>query len=691
MKKECSSINWGKGVSVLLLLAFALILSLATVSAAEPVRAHPALFKLSKERPDAKFRVIIQKNAQDNTADQEMGRLGGKKGKDLPIVNGFVAELSGRQIEALSRTRGVRWVSIDAPVRSSGTTGYYTYRDEFSSVSFAGSNGTQNWVNNNWIEVGEIDGTVKGKVMVVANSFCAAGNCLRIGGGITRLATTDAIVAPTDTTAVAADTQWVGVGVSRKADLSSATSATLSFTYKRYFISGTASASLQVSANSGSSWTTLKTYDLSASDSSQIAQSFDISAYTNDKTMIRFLGAGSANGYLYIDNVQIEFTRLANTYVKEILADKVWKDLPNEPGLGVTVAVVDSGISGQHADFLNGNTSRVIGSVNWNSGSTNTSDENGHGTHMAGIIGGIGTMSSGARVGVAPRVNLLNVKVSDSQGRSYTSDVVNALQWVNDNRATYNIKVVNLSMNSTVPESYHTSPLSAAVEILWFNKIVVVVSAGNNGTGSGPVTLYPPANDPFVITVGSVDDKGTVNPVDNTIPAFSAYGITESGFTKPEIVAPGLGIISTLASTNSYAYVNYPNNRVDTNYFRMSGTSASAAVVTGAVVLLLQDEPNLTPDQVKYRLMATSKKSWPNYNSTKAGAGLLDINAAVKGTTTQSANTGIAASKLLFSGTNPAAWNSVDWGSVDWGSVDWGSVDWGSVDWGSVDWGSWRP
>lgn len=664
---KSSSINWGKGVSIVLLLAVALILSLATVSAAEPVRTHPALFKLSKERPDAKFRVIVQKIAQDDSAEQEVSQRGGRKDKDLRIVNGFVAELSGRQIEALSRMKGVRWISIDAPVRSSGTTGYYTYRDEFSSISFAGSNGTQNWTPSKWTEVGESDGTESGDVRVVSNSNCAAGNCLRIGdrGSIS------------------------GKGVYRKVDLTSATLATLSFSYKTDVSWSGGSVSLQISANGGSSWTTLKTYNLSF-DSGQTLETFDISSYIANNTMIRFYGSGTANGYLYVDNIQIEYTRLANTYVKEIVADKVWKELTTEPGQGVTVAVVDSGING-HADFTSGTSSRVGYSINWSSTSNNTADENGHGTHMAGIIGGIGTMSSGARMGVAPKVNLLNVKVSDAQGRSYTSDVVNALQWIYDNRNTYNIKVVNLSLNSTVPESYHTSPLSAAVEILWFNKIVVVVSAGNNGTGSGPVTLYPPANDPFVITVGAVDDKGSVNPTDNTVPAFSAYGTTESGFAKPEIVAPGMNIISTLAGTNSYAYVNYPNNRVDANYFRMSGTSASAAVVTGAVALLLQDEPNLTPDQVKYRLMATANKNWSNYNSTKAGAGLLDIRAAINGTTTQSANSGIAVSKLLFTGSNPAAWNSVDWGSVDWGSVDWGSVDWGSVDWGSVDWGSWRP
>ena len=85
--------------------------------------------------------------------------------------------------------------------------------------------------------------------------------------------------------------------------------------------------------------------------------------------------------------------------------------------------------------------------------------------------------------------------------------------------------MVNLSLNSSLAQSYDTSPLDAAVEIVWFNKIVVVVSAGNNGSS----TLYPPANDPFVITVGATDDQGTVGTSDDTLATFSAHGTTESG------------------------------------------------------------------------------------------------------------------------------------------------------------------
>ncbi len=233
--------------------------------------------------------------------------------------------------------------------------------------------------------------------------------------------------------------------------------------------------------------------------------------------------------------------------------------------------------------------------------------------------------------------------------------------------------------------------LSAAVEILWFNGIVMVVSAGNNGTGEGPVALYPPANDPFVITVGATEDKGTSSLWDDNLAVFSAYGTTEDGFSKPDLVAPGRNLIAPLAEKASTVYTEHPLHRVGDYYFRMSGTSMSAPVVSGAVALLLQDEPNLNPDQVKYRLMATANQNW-GYSADLAGAGYLDIYAAVYGTTDGYANQGIMPSLMLATGEDgidfaSVGWNSVGWNSVGWNSVGW-NVGWNSVGWNSVGWNS---
>ena len=237
-----------------------------------------------------------------------------------------------------------------------------------------------------------------------------------------------------------------------------------------------------------------------------------------------------------------------------------------------------------------------------------------------------------------------------------------------NNRTAYNIKVVNLSLNSSVAQSYHTSPLDAACEMLWFNGIVVVVSAGNNGTA----TLYPPANDPFVITVGATDDKATASLTDDVVASFSAYGTDELGRVKPDLVAPGKNLIAYLPENNSLSIsVQHPENRVDSNYFRMSGTSMSAPMVAGAAAILWEDEPNLTPDQVKYRLMATANKTWPGYNAATAGAGYLDVYAAVKGTTTARANTGVQPNRLLAKMAVLAAYATYNGVPPNWGTVDW--------------------
>ena len=385
-------------------------------------------------------------------------------------------------------------------------------------------------------------------------------------------------------------------------------------------------------------------------------------------------------------NALIDPNKLSNAFNKAVRVTDVWSGLAAGralQGQGIKVAVVDSGVV-KTEDLGD----RLTGSVNLNDDRHDSVDGNGHGTFVAGIVAGDGTMSDGEYMGIAPRASILSVRISDDAGVSTEADVVAALQYIYNNKSSQNINVVNLSLNSTAMQSYHTSPLCAAVEVLWFGGIVVVVSAGNNGTAN----LYPPANDPFVITVGATDDRGTVSLSDDTVPSFSAYGTDWNGGAKPDLVAPGRNIVSLLPDNSDLKIgEDHGDHRVNANYFRMSGTSIAAPMVAGAVALLLQDEPNLTPDQVKYRLKATAAKGdkWPGYtaNAARAGAGYLDIYAAVRGTTTQSANTGIEASQLLWTGQNPVTWSSVNWNSVNWNSVNWNSVNWNSVNWNSTYWG----
>ncbi|MEK7248227.1 MAG: S8 family serine peptidase, partial [Chloroflexota bacterium] len=220
---------------------------------------------------------------------------------------------------------------------------------------------------------------------------------------------------------------------------------------------------------------------------------------------------------------------LVSSFPVTVKADYAWAQ--GTFGTGVAVAVIDTGISPSgHEDFKNtsGN-SRVIAEVDLNSNTSNVTDGYGHGTHVAGIIGSNGSADGGKFAGVAPDANLVNVKISDDEGHAGIGELVGGLGWVLANKDAYNIRVVKLSLHSTAAQSYKTSPLDAAIEMLWRNGIFVVVAAGNTGPGPEAVS-FPPANDPFVMTVGASDDKGTTNFGDDVMATWSSSGFTQDGF-----------------------------------------------------------------------------------------------------------------------------------------------------------------
>ena len=387
----------------------------------------------------------------------------------------------------------------------------------------------------------------------------------------------------------------------------------------------------------------------------------------------------------------VDSGRLNTQYPKTIKADKLWQR--GLTGTGVGVAVIDSGIAGDLVDFKGADgRSRVVANVVTAPGAQKAGDGLGHGTHVAGIIAGNSFNRDprdplyGDYVGVAPDVNLIAVKASDEVGNSTVLDVINGIQFVVDHKDQFNIRVLNLSLSTDVPQSYKTDPLDAAVEYAWQHGIVVVAAAGNRGSNYDAVK-YSPGNDPFVISVGGSDEQGDYGKGARAY--WSSAGRTQDGFYKPDVMAPGAHIVSTLAPNSAFQYL-CPACVISGAYFKAGGTSMAAPVVSGAVALLLQVKPGLTPDQVKAALMATDKPIKGSF------AGQIDLDAAsnLGGPgpgigLVPPANRGIAPNYLMAAlsryGDDLSSWTRSSWSSATgvlnaaWARSSWSCVGCGGL------------
>ena len=288
-------------------------------------------------------------------------------------------------------------------------------------------------------------------------------------------------------------------------------------------------------------------------------------------------------------------------------------------GTGVTVALLDTGVV--PVPDLASHITHVVDLTAEHDGM----DRYGHGTHMAGIIAGDGTSSNGTWTGVAPRANLVSIKVAGVDGSTDVSIVMAGLQWAVTHKAQYNIKVLNLSFGTDSTQPYSVDPLDYAVEQAWRAGIFVAVSAGNRGL-NGSNTISKPGDDPYVFTVGAADLKNTGTKSDDVVADFSSRGPTQDGFSKPDLVAPGTTIVSN-RDAGSLVDTLHPDARVGDSYFKGTGTSQATAVVSGVAALVYQANPSLSPDQVKNILV---KKAQTYINSQPgAGAGLLNAQGAV--------------------------------------------------------------
>jgi serine protease AprX len=305
-------------------------------------------------------------------------------------------------------------------------------------------------------------------------------------------------------------------------------------------------------------------------------------------------------------------------------------------GAGVGVAIIDSGVANWHDDL---GSDRVVHFADFVTNLPQAHDDYGHGTHVAGVIAGSGYDSGGARRGIAPGANLVVLKVLDGAGDGYISNVIAAMDYAVEHRARFNIRVLNLSVAAGVYESYANDPFTLAAKRAVDAGIVVVTSAGNLGrseTGQaqrGGITA--PGNAPWVLTVGATNHQRTAARADDTLAAFSSRGPTNiDRAMKPDVVAPGVGIESlaaggsTIYNLNAAARLAGTIDTATMPYLSMTGTSMAAPVVAGTVALMVEANPDLTPNLVKAILQFTAERR-PRFELTAQGAGFLNTRGAV--------------------------------------------------------------
>lgn len=352
-------------------------------------------------------------------------------------------------------------------------------------------------------------------------------------------------------------------------------------------------------------------------------------------------------------------------------------------GRGVGVAVIDSGIY-PHEDINDAVVARVDFVDPTRNGSELAKDPYGHGTHVAGIIAGRAVPSpngDGFFGGLAPGAHLISLRVLDHKGSGKSSDVIAALEWCEEHQAEFGIRVVNLSLGQAIAEPFADDPLDQAVERAWRAGLVVVSAAGNAGMiGNGYGTISSPANDPLVIAVGALDDRGTVDRRDDETALFSSRGPTRFDFIlKPDLLAPGTRIVS-LRVPQSTLDRSLPDARVALNsagqgrafeprYFEMSGSSMSTAMVSGAAAIMLETDPTLSPDDVKARLMRHAEHLGAQDIYTR-GAGAIDVGMALLGdehvlAAASPAISVTAASAAVVIGDTGAAWGDASLWSLE--------------------------
>lgn len=282
----------------------------------------------------------------------------------------------------------------------------------------------------------------------------------------------------------------------------------------------------------------------------------------------------------------------------------------NLNGKNVSIAVIDTGVN-LHLDFCLCR-NRIINFVDFINGKTTPYDDNGHGTVVTSVACGTGLVSGGKYKGFAHKANIVSLKALDKSGESGAYKILQAMQWVADNHRKYNIRVVCMSFGSEWSDS--NDPLMIGAEALWSMGIVVVAAAGNSGPENS--TIKSPGISPKIITVGALDDgrgeDGSFEKSNFKVAKFSSRG-PAGYFYKPDILASGVNVVGASFDKEQSSF-----------YQKMSGTSVATPIVAGACADIISLYPNITPDQLKVRLLSSCQVLSGNRN--EEGFGYMDLN-----------------------------------------------------------------
>lgn len=293
--------------------------------------------------------------------------------------------------------------------------------------------------------------------------------------------------------------------------------------------------------------------------------------------------------------------------------DEVWK--MGFTGKGQTIAVIDSGIY-PHPDLKD----KIVGWADMQSGALEPTDTYGHGTHVAGVAAGTGIKSAGVHKGVAPDANLVGVRIGS------VSEAIKGIQWCIEHKDEYNIGVINMSLGDLAVRSYKDDPWAQAAQKAMEAGLVVCVAAGNDGPSE--MNISTPGIHPDAITVGALDDKGTVDRSDDAVADFSSRGPTSvDGVIKPDLLAPGVNVYGPLAPNASIDDDSMFHDGAD--YVAMSGTSMATPMVAGLAACIKQANPNLSQAEIK-SIIVQSCDNYLEEPKNIQGAGLINAKKAIE-------------------------------------------------------------